>query len=55
MKVNSLHVDSDVEGSSKVVVWCVCTSVDDIVDLIAWLKLAQQFMEKWEQIRKDET
>jgi hypothetical protein len=45
----SLHALSD--GSSKVKLWCCCSTPQDVADLIAWLELAHNVMEQWQTIR----
>jgi hypothetical protein len=54
MKVNHLDVACDADGSSTVKVWCEVRTVEELVDVIEWLKLARRMMEGWGQICNDE-
>jgi hypothetical protein len=51
MKVVHQRILSDADGETSVELWCDLSSIDDIVDIIEWLKLARTMMEKWEEIR----
>jgi hypothetical protein len=54
LDVTSLDMQCHDDGTAKVTVWVKCWSLDDIDDVIAWLKLAKSMMKSWEAIRKKE-
>lgn len=51
MKTNDLKVEGDANGTTLVKVWAECRSVEDIDDIVAWLRLAKSMISKWEKIR----
>src|SRR5581483_5835742 len=50
VKISGLKIESVEEGKTRVEVWSVCRSVDDVDDLIAWLGLAKHVIRGWEKI-----
>jgi hypothetical protein len=51
MDINTLGIECDANGDTKVTAWAKCRSGDDIDDVILWLGLARDVMLQWHDIR----
>ncbi len=48
MDITNLEIECD--GPPCIKVWAKCHTSEDVDDIIAWLRLAQSMMVKWEKI-----
>lgn len=50
MDITTLEISCDAKGKTRVNVWAKCHSPQDVDDIIAWLRLSKNVIEKWEKI-----